>query len=242
MPGEIVNFTAEELEQLFADEVEGGAPTPNDGTAADNGQSTPDASKDVEQTKAFSRRLNEKISQERDAIAKRMGFETYDDMINSKNKQEEEMLIKQHGLNEKDLEPVISQLVEKRLSNDPRMKELEMLRAKKVEDFAKKELEEISNLTNGEITRLEQLPKEVIDLWSKKGSLKSAYIELEGEKLINKIKAGQSRGQTLHLQSPGGTPPSDDGLRPLTAEEKSVWKFFNPNMSDEELNNKRTKR
>ena len=97
---------------------------------------------------------------------------------------------------------------------------------------------EITTLTGGEITKLSQLPKEVIDLWKKKGSLKSAYMELEGEKLISKIRGEQSKGSTSHLANPGGTSGIPDNKRFLTAEEKQLWKLFRPSITEEELNKK----
>ena len=96
----------------------------------------------------------------------------------------------------------------------------------------------ITELTGGEITTLSQLSPEVIDLWKKKGSLKAAFMEVEGEKLINKIRSGQSKGSTDHLANPGGSNPGKTTKRHLTAEEKQRWKFFNPNMTEKELNEK----
>ena len=72
-------------------------------------------------------------------------------------------------------------------------------------------------------------------MWTKKGSLKAAYLELEGEKLITKIRSEQSKGSTTHLVSPSGT-KSDTTKRLLTADEKKVWRQFNPRMTEEELN------
>ena len=115
------------------------------------------------------------------------------------------------------------------------MKELETLRAQKIADFAKRELSEITKLTDGEITDLNQLPKEVIELWKQKGSLKSAYLELEAEKLITKIKSGQSKGSTEHLNSLSGAKNPASNKRALTNEEKLTWRFFNPSMTDEEI-------
>ena len=122
------------------------------------------------------------------------------------------------------------------MDNDPRMKELEELRQRQIKEFGKKELAEITKLTNGEITSLAQLPKEVINLWKTKGSLKSAYLELEGERLINKFKGEQSKGSTSHLKNPSGNSSVASNKRPLTAEEKQIWKFFNNSMTDEQLN------
>ena len=115
------------------------------------------------------------------------------------------------------------------------MLELAELRRKQVEEFGKKELAEITKLTDGKITSLAQLPKEVIDLWKTKGSLKSAYLELEGERLITQIKSNQNKGTTSHLNNPSGSQTPPASKRPLTAEEKKRWLFFNPHTTPEEL-------
>ena len=118
------------------------------------------------------------------------------------------------------------------------MKELEDLRKQNVKDFAKREMAEITKLTGGQITRLEQLPREVIDKWREKGSLKSAYLEVEGENLINRIRSEQSKGTTSHMNTPGANTPPPSNKRPLTAEEKQMWRLFNPSITEDELNKK----
>lgn len=239
-------FTAEEIERLFAEDFEQETPpadestSPESDTNADTSQSydtnTDSDTKDT--TKAFSKRLRESTEkarkEEREAIAKSLGYTSYDDML----KKREERLYEDKGLNPQDVSPIVDEIIKQRLENDPRIKELETLRNHEVQEFAKRELAIIKELTGGEITSLAQLPKEVIDSWKKKGSLKSAYLEIEGEKLINKIRGEQSRGSTGHLQSPTGTSGGASKTRPLTAEEKAIWKQFHPNMSDEELNKK----
>ena len=97
---------------------------------------------------------------------------------------------------------------------------------------------EITKLTGGRITNLNQLPKNVLERWQENGSLKSAYLELEGEKLIEQMRSEQSRGSAEHLGNPNGSSPANTNQRPLTEQEKQVWKFFNPNITDEELNKK----
>lgn len=235
-------LTAEELEELLNSEFEQDPPTAgndnsdegdnNDQNAGDNKGSN------VETTKAFATRLKESTDkarrEERESIAKSLGYESYEQML----KEKENKILKDGGLNPDDVSPVVDQIVNERLKNDPRLLELEELKKVKAKEFAKEELAKITELTNGEITSLNQLPREVIELWKKKGSLKSAYLELEGEKLITKIRGAQSKGSTDHLASPGGTNPGKTTKRHLTAEEKQRWKFFNPGMTDEELNKK----
>ena len=235
-------FTVEELEELFRDDEPEQA-TPPATNNDENPPSTDDASgtgtdntSTVENTKAFAKRLRESTDkarrEEREAIAKSLGYESYDDM----QKKREQQLMTDHGLNPDDVQTVVDQIVTERIANDPRMQELETLRANRVQEFGKRELAEITRLTGGEITSLAQLPREVIELWKKRGSLKSAFLELEGEKLVTKIRSEQSKGSTNHMNVPSGSSSGSPAERPLTAQEKQMYKYFNPSMTDEVLN------
>lgn len=239
-------FTVEELEKLFADEFEQETPPANETTdtqdtsdtetSADTSEGTKSDTSDT--TKAFAKRLKESTDkarrEEREAIAKSLGYESYDDM----QKKQEKKLYEDKGLDPEDVSPIVEQIVKQRLENDPRMLELSKLRDQQLQEFGKRELAEITQLTGGEITSLAQLPKEVIDLWKTKGSLKKAYLEVEGEKLISKIRSEQSKGSTSHMQNPGGSTPPTAKQRHLTAEERAMWKQFHPHMTDEDLNKK----
>lgn len=238
------DLSLEELEELFKDDVQPTPPSENDTTPpeatptndVDNTNTNKDdASKDA--TKSFAKRLAEEkakfVKEEREIIAKSLGFNSFEEL----QKNRERKLYEDKGFNPEEVSPLINELVEQKINSDPRMKELEQLRAKQIEEFGKKELAEITKLTNGEITKLSQLPKEVIDLWKQKGSLKKAYIELEGEKLIIKNLSEQSKGSTGHLTNLSGN-SNNDTKRHLTDDEKKLWKYFNPSMTDEDLNNK----
>lgn len=240
-------FTVEELEELFNEDVSQETPPATEDPAPQSEVQTEPTEEpkgtevnNVEQTKAFAKRLRESTekarSEEREAIAKSFGYESYDAMIRERQSQ----LIKDKGYDPEDISPMVDEIVKQRIDADPRMKELEDLKKQKVADYAKRELADISKLTNGQITRLEQLPSNVIELWKQKGSLKSAYLELEGENLISKLRNEQIKGSTTHMNTPGAnsTPPSTK--RPLTDEEKQMWRVFNPGISEEELNKKLT--
>lgn len=232
-----------EIEALLAEEAQQETPPaqeekPND----DTDKTEADASKaqsDVSTTKAFAKRLKESTdkarTEEREAIAKSLGYASYDEM----QKQREAKMMTDKGLDPEQVNPVVDEIVKKRIDDDPRIKELEALKKKQVAEFAKKELADISELTDGEITSLSQLSPEVIDVWKKTGSLKDAYMRVEGVNLINKIKAGKSKGTTDHLKNPSGSSGDSANTRALTAEEKQVWKLFNPQTTDEELNKMR---
>ncbi len=101
-----------------------------------------------------------------------------------------------------------------------------------------KELKEINDLVGTNYTSVNDIPKDVIEDWRKTGSLKKSYIALHGEELILKAKSAASKGTTSHLQTPGGSPGVPTNRRPLNEEERAVWRLFNPNITDEELNKK----
>lgn len=231
MPEEL---SVEELEALFDDN---GNPAPGDEGASTAEQDSKPA-QDVTQTKIFSKRLKEKtdeaVATERETIAKTMGFESYAAMMTAQQNKE----LTEKGYDAEELSPIVDKLVEQRLQNDPRMKKLAEYEKREIEEFGKKELAEISKLTNGEVKTLEQLPKDVVDLWKKTGSLKTAYLQLHGEELIVKARAQQSKGNTSHLQNTSGSTPASTETRPLTAEEKAAWRVFNPKITDEELSQK----
>lgn len=236
----VKEFTPEELAELFMEEGDQATPPGNDGTTPPETtlgepETKPVGKPNVDNTKAFAARLKEETTKVREQVAKEAGYNSYAEMVKAK----EAKLLADKGLNPEDVSPVIEELVKTRLDQDPRMKELEEFRKQKVQEFAKRELAEITKLTNGEITTLEQLPKEVVELWKTTGSLKSSFLQIKGEELILKAAAATSKGSTEHLANPGGTNPPSTKMRPLSEEEKRNYKFFNPNITDEELNKKR---
>jgi hypothetical protein len=233
----------QEIEALLAEEAQQETPpAQEEKPTTDTDKVDADASQqnaDVSTTKAFAKRLKESTdkarNEEREAIAKSLGYASYDEM----QKNREAKLMAEKGLDPEQVNPVVDEIVRKRIDDDPRIKELENLKRKQIAEYAKKELADIRELTDGEITSLNQLSPEVIEVWKKTGSLKNAYMQVEGANLINKIKAGKSKGTTDHLQNPSGSSGESKNTRALTAEEKQVWQLFNPSMTDEELNNKR---
>lgn len=194
--------------------------------------------KAIENTKAFAHRLRKKTEEavltERESIAKKAGYENYSLM----QKALEDNMFKEKGLNPEEVAPVIEEIIKKRLEEDPRLKELEGYRQKKIEEWAKKELIELNTLTGGKISKMEDIPKNVIELWKTKGSLKAAYLELEGERLIKEMQTdGQNKSSTNHLNSPEGTPQFkiDNNKRLMTPKEKEIYKMFNPDVTEAEM-------
>lgn len=233
-------FSIEELEELFNDDTSQTTPAAETNTDAQDGNNgtDDDKSKNVETTKAFATRLKESTEkarrEERDAIAKQLGYDSYEDMQIKRTKEQ----IENKGLDPDEVTPIVEELVKERLESDPRMQELEGYRKQQKVDFAKRELAEITRLTNGEITSLAQLPKAVIERWAQNGSLKSAFLELEGENLLNRVRNEQNKGSTSHMQFSGSGASNTGNKRPLTEQEKHMWRYFNPGISEEELNKK----
>lgn len=236
------DFSAEELEALFSNEEQETPPVESENATEQTTDTTPVASEPtlenkVETTKAFAKRLSERtskaVAEEREAIATKLGYKSYEDMM----KTTENRRLEDNGIDPEIATPVIDQIVQERIKNMPEMRELSELRELKIKEYGKQQLAEITKLTNGEITKLEQLPKDVIELWKQTGDLKKAYLQLEGEKLILSARRAQSQGSTSHMVTPNAANssiPTDKRL--LTEDEKRVWKQFNPNMTQDELN------
>lgn len=236
MPNGANEFSMEELESLFKETAQE-TPPAEDGK---NSTETPptNETEDVTKTQSFARRLKEEkekaYKEAQNEIAASLGYSSYDELRKHKQNQ----LLEEKGLDPELVNPVVDEIVKKRLAEDPRMKELEELKQRQITEFAKKELEDVNKLAGTNFASLEEVPKDVIEDWKKTGSLKKSYINLHGEELILKARSEASKGSTTHLNNPSGAAPEGKAKRHLTDEEKRLWKFFNPNMTDEELNNK----
>lgn len=250
MPQGANEFTMEDIENFLngdwaatpaADDDES-SPEVTPDVSTDTGNETPAEKPPVTETQAFAHRLKEATNkarnEERESIAKSLGYESYADM---QAKREAEML-RNRGFDPEEVSPIVDEIVKQRLAEDPRMQELDGYKQERMNTWAKKELAELNELTDGKIVTMTDVPADVLELWKTKGSLKKAYLELHGEELIRQTRtsvvSGQSRGSTSHMNSPQGTPPPAGGAnkRPFTAEEKAVYKMFNPDVTDEQLN------
>lgn len=201
--------------------------------STDSNEVTPD---NVETTKAFAKRLAERttkaVADEREAIAHQMGFESYDAMIKSRERQ----TLEDQGLDPDQVAPVVDKLVEERLKSNPVMQELNELRAQKLKNYADSQLQELTELTQGRITSLNQVPKNVLELWKTTGSLTDAYMQVCGKDLLIEARSAQSRGNTTHMATPdSGNTDAAPSMRHLTPEEKRIWKQAFPKMTQEEL-------
>ena len=233
-------FAIEDIEAFLKGDKADTPPAENPETppAAQPGDDAAKQQKTIETTKAFAHRLKEEKEKARneafDTIAKENGFENYAAMKAAN----EAKLLKEKGLDPEEVTPIVEELLKKRLADDPRLKELDAFKQQKIQDWAQQELTELNALTGGKISKIEDVPKNVIERWKTKGSLKAAYLELEGEKLIKEMQSGQNRSTTGHLNSPSGVPvaPNAADKRPFTQKEKDIYKMFNPSVTDEELN------
>lgn len=244
-------FTIEDIENFLSgnwaatpaadDEESSPEVAPDEGNEAGASTDTAADKPPVTETQAFAHRLKEATtkarSEERDIIARELGYANYADM---QAKREANML-REKGLDPEEVSPIVEEIVQKRLAEDPRMQELDGYKQERMNAWAKKEVAELKELTGGKITTLADVPKDVLELWKTKGSLKAAYMELHGESLIREMRtgiaSGQSRGSTSHMNSPQAAPApaGSANKRPLTAQEREVYRLFNPDVTDEQL-------
>lgn len=217
-----------EIAELFKDEQDSSPVEPEPKPAE-----TKEEKKD--ETKAFSIRLNE----EREKIAKQAGFSSYEEML----KKNEQKKIEDTGLDPEIASPLIEKLVNERIENDPRLKELETYKKqekdRQFKEWCEQELKSLTKLTDGQIKSMNDVPADVIKLSEKTGSLKSAYMQLHGEALVNQIKAKQiakdSKGTTDHLVQPVGAGAQVGQTRPLTEAERKAYRMINRSITDAEL-------
>lgn len=190
-------------------------------------------------TEAVSKRINEvrkKTELEtQDKIAKELGFESYADLQKSKEKQ----LIKDAGLDEEDVSAVVDKLVEKRLASDPRFKKLEEYEEIEKRQFVDSQLKEINKLTGNNFTSVEDLPQDTLKMWEKTGNLKQAYLATRGEELLLKNESIKQNGTLAHLANHSGN-GTHTKSRPLSEEEKAIWRSVMPDITEEELSKKTT--
>jgi hypothetical protein len=241
---------AAELEALIADEPQATPPAkPAEAGNAPSGTTPPQDSQELkgkEGAQVMAARIREATEkariEEREALAKADGFTSYADRL----KASQEKALKDQGLDPETVKPIFDKMYEQKMSEDPRVKELERLKAQEIEKFGQQQLAELSKELGREI-KPDELDQKVLDLWKEKGDLTGAYMFYHGRTVARgaalSATSAQSKGSTAHLASPqGGAPQSDDGTRPLTAAEKVHFREINPSYTDEELSKKRIKK
>lgn len=225
---DVNELTIEDIERFLSDE--GSEPSTEKKEEGANEET-------VTETQAFARRLKDATQkarlEERTNVAKAFGFESYEAMQKAREKD----LLRDKGYDPDEVSPIVEELVNKRLADDPRLKELDEYRNAKMQEWAKKELAELKTLTGGRVSKMDEVPKDVLELWKTKGSLKTAYLELKGEELIKQMQSEQNRSSTDHLITPKGSPApiKNEQTRPFNDKEKQIYKMFNPDVTEEEL-------
>lgn len=181
------------------------------------------------ETQAFARRLKESTekarAEEREALAKRLGKNSYDELL----KETETKAWEAKGLDPEAAKEVFDKMYEERIKADPRFQELDEYRASKAKEWGEAQMAELSKLTGGKITKLEQLDEATLKRGQAEGSFVSAYMAIHGAKLLEEVRlnaiAKQQQNTTEHLASSTGKQP-DTTLREPSPEEKRILAQF----------------
>ncbi len=222
-----------DLEALLNAEEDETPPSQNEdatpgATPAPTDPQSPEPAKESE-TQAFARRLKESTEkariEEREALAKRLGKESYDELL----KETESKAWEAKGLDPEAAKEVFEKMYEERIQADPRFKELDEYRALKAKEWGEAQMAELSKLTGGKITKLEQLDAATLERGQKEGSFVSAYMALHGAKLLEEVRltsiVKQQQNTTRHLANSTGQQP-DTTLREPSPEEKRILAQF----------------
>lgn len=193
-----------------------------------------------EMTKGVSKRINEvrhktEIETE-DRIAKQLGYDSYDALLKSKEKE----MLQEAGVDNDEVSAMVEKLVEERLKRDPRLKKLEEIESLEKTKFVEAQLNAINQFSDNKYTSVDELPKEVLSIWEKTGDLKQAYLAVKGEELLLKNKSSSLNGSTNHLANPGSVSGSSK-TRLLTAEEKEIYRSVLGDFYNEEEISKKTR-
>lgn len=215
------------IDDLFKDEDDSPASEPSS-TEKPEGELTQNMINRINTVK----QNTEKETQEK--IAKELGYESYDAMKKAKT----EKTIKDAGFDPKDVEEILEPLLKQRLSDDPRLKKLEEYEKREQDRYVEQQLASINQAT-GQQLKIEDLPKETLELWAKGIELEQAYYATQGKEILTKGVSQVSQGSMTHLAPAGGV--GSVKTRKLTAEEKDMWRSIVPGITEEELAKKTTK-
>lgn len=160
------------------------------------------------------KRETEKEVQEK--IAKENGFDSYTAMKQAK----EAKLLSDKGFNKDDVEAVIKPMVEQRIADDARFKELEDFKRAQQEIYINQQLSSI-NKTTGQQLKITDLPKETISLWEKGIDLEQAYYATHGKTLLTKGISHAQNGSLTHLGNSSAN--TNVKTRSYTQEEKNMY-------------------
>ena len=242
-----------DLEALLNADEEETSPSPDqEESPAASPAATDQAQKDQEpakesETQAFARRLRESTEkarrEEREAIAKQLGKSSFEELM----KEKETKAFEEKGLDPEAAKEVFDKMYEERIQADPRFKELDEYRAAKAKEWGENQMKELSKLTGGKITKIDQLDEATLARAQKEGSFVSAYMALHGAELIEEMRlngiAKQQQNTTSHLANPASTQPDVKFRDPSPAEKSILAQFaqYSPEMEKNLDNIKYTK-
>lgn len=231
-----------DLEALLNADEEGTSPSPNqEESSAASPVATDPAQKDQEppkesETQAFARRLRESTEkarqEEREAIAKQLGKSSFEELM----RERETKAFEEKGLDPEAAKEVFDKMYEERIQADHRFKELDEYRAAKAKEWGENQMKELSKLTGGKITKMDQLDEATLARGQKEGSFVSAYMALHGAELIEDMRlngiAKQQQNTTFHLANPASTQPDAKFRDPSPAEKSILAQFaqYSPEM------------
>lgn len=232
----VKDTSVEDLEALLNADEDETSPSQNENATPatspvanePNAQKAQEPAKESE-TQAFARRLRESTEkarrEEREAIAKQLGKSSFEELMRERETKEFEA----KGLDPEAAKEVFDKMYEERVQADPRFKELDEYRAAKAKEWGESQMKELSKLTGGKITTIDQLDAATLERAQKEGSFVSAYMALHGAELIEDMRlngiAKQQQNTTSHLANPASTQP-DTKFREPSPQEKSILAQF----------------
>lgn len=237
----VEDSTMKTLEELLNIDEEGTPPSPNQegtpgGTVTPNAPAQTQEPKKETETQAFARRLRESTekarAEEREAIARRLGKSSYEELL----KEQESKTFEDKGLDPAVAKEVFDKMYEERIQSDPRFRELDDYRALKAKEWGETQMAELSKLTGGKVTKIEDLDEATLKRGQQEGSFVTAYMALHGAELIEEMRlngiAKQQQKTTGHLANPSGTPPETSYRDPAPDEKAILAQFaqYSPSM------------
>lgn len=202
-------------------------------------QSDPQSEKDITQTQAFSRRLNEAtkkakaeaVAETRQNIAESFGYESWDEYL----KAQQSTAISNKGYEPDEVIPLIKEA----MKSDPEYLEAMKYKAEKEELektlWAQNALKDLNAEYGTDFKGVDELDDKTIKLWNMGVDLKDAYAANHIDKIVNtrvaQVKIKQSGKD--HLAEPKSGAQGE--VRNLNDYELKVFKMFNPDATDDEI-------
>jgi len=192
-------------------------------------------------TKAFSKRLKEEkekikkeISrEERNNIAKTLGYDNYEQLSNSLI--DKELIDK--GYEPEDIKPFLEKIVKQH----PEYKKLQEFKEeqerKEAERWSNDQLNNLNNKYGTDFKSIDDLDEETIRLFNNGVALDKAFAvnnyEYVEKQAYKKLKRN---GGKDHLKEVGGNSPSTKAIPKANNDDLKLFKRFNPDATEEEIN------